>query len=60
MTQPNTIELVEQLRTASGVLEMAKLVARILNACGIFDQQSIGQELARLAVTADRDGFRKQ
>jgi 5-carboxymethyl-2-hydroxymuconate isomerase len=60
MTQPNPIELLEQLRTAKKVPEMANIVKQLLNASGIFNYQGIGQELARLSVTADGDGFRKQ
>lgn len=59
MTQPNPIELVEQLRTAKTVPEMARATAALLRACGVFNHHAIGQELARLSVTADRDGFRK-
>jgi hypothetical protein len=60
MTEPNPFELVEQLRTATTVPEMARVTAALLRACGVFNHQGIGQELARLSVTADRDGFRKQ
>jgi hypothetical protein len=60
MTQPNPIDLLEQLRTANTVPAMAKIVAQLLNASGIFNYQGIGQELARMSVTADGDGFRKQ
>jgi hypothetical protein len=52
MTQPNPIELLEQLRTAKTVPEIAKTVAQLLNASGIFNYQGIGQELARISVTS--------
>ena len=52
MTQPKPIELVEQLRTAQTVPEIAKIVARLLNACGLFNYQAIGYELSRIGVTA--------
>jgi hypothetical protein len=52
MTQPNPIALLEQLRTAKTVPEMAKIVAQLLNASGIFNYQGVGQELARISVTS--------
>lgn len=60
MTQPTPITLIEQLRTAKTVHEIARATAALLRACGVFNFQGVGQELARLAVTADRDGFTKQ
>ncbi len=55
MTTPTTNEFVEQLRTAKDVPAMAKLVARLLNACHIFNYQGIGHELARMSVTSDSE-----
>jgi hypothetical protein len=54
MTEPNPFELVEQLRTATMVPEMARVTAALLRACGVFNHQGIGQELARLSVTSER------
>ena len=56
MTQPNTTELIEQLRTVKTVPEMTRLVILLLKACNIFNYQAIGQELARMSVTAEREG----
>ena len=44
-TQLTPIEIVEQLRKAETVPEIAKLVALLLNACGIYGLQQVGQEL---------------
>lgn len=52
MTPSNPIELLEQLRTAQTVPEIAKIVAQLLNACGIFGYQQVGNELARMSVTS--------
>ena len=60
MAEPTTTQLLEQLTLAKDVPSMAKLVARLLATCGIFNYQGIGHELARMSVTSDRDGFRKQ
>jgi hypothetical protein len=51
MTQPTPIELVEKLRVAQTIPEMARIVAALLNSCGIRAYQQIGYELSRLAVT---------
>ena len=47
-----TNELVERLRAAKTVAEMTRLVIMLLNACGIFNYQQIGNELSRLSVTS--------
>lgn len=60
MDTPNTNALIEQLSTLTTVPELARATAALLRACGVFNHQGIGQELARLSVTADGDGFRKQ
>ena len=56
-TQLTPIEIVEQLRTAETVPEMARLVALLLNTCGIYGYQQVGYELARMSVTAEREGI---
>lgn len=50
MAEP--IELVEQLRTAKTVPEMAKIVALLMREAGIYNFQQVGQELARISVTS--------
>jgi len=49
--------LIEKLKTARTVPEMAHTTALLLRACGIFSYQGVGLELARLSVTNDGDGF---
>jgi hypothetical protein len=51
MTQPTPIELVEKLRIAQTIPEIARIVAALLNTVGIFGYQQIGHELARMSVT---------
>jgi hypothetical protein len=51
------LELIEQLTSASTVPQMARATAALLRACGVFNCQLVGQELARMSVTNDRDGF---
>jgi len=46
----NTI--VEALRSAETVPQMAQLVAELLHTCGIYGLQQIGQEMSRIAVTS--------
>ena len=45
-------EFDEGISKAKTVPEIAKLVARLLHTCGIYGHQAIGQELARMSVTA--------
>lgn len=55
------LKLMEQLKNAATVPQMAQATAALLRACGVFNFQSVGQELARMSVTNDGDGFgRKQ
>ena len=56
MTQPTVIELVEQLRKAATVPEMARLVALIMREAGIHNFQQVAYELARISVTDRRLG----
>jgi hypothetical protein len=57
----NELELIEQLKSASTVVQTARATAALLRACGVFNFQGVGQELARMSVTSDGDGFgRKQ
>jgi hypothetical protein len=51
MAQPTPIELVEKLRVAETIPEMARIVAALLNSCGICGYKQIGYELARMSVT---------
>ena len=51
MTQPTINELVERLRTATTIPEIAGLTARLLRECGVFNLQMVGLELARMSVT---------
>ena len=60
MSEQTDLKLIEQLKKASTVCQMAKATAALLRACGIFNHQGVGQELARLSVTADNDGFGTQ
>jgi len=47
-----TIEqLIEQLKTAQTAPEIARLTVKLLRACGIYNYQGVGYELARMAVT---------
>lgn len=55
MTQ-TTIELVEQLRAAATVPEMARIVALIMREAGIYNFQQVAYELARISVTDRRLG----
>lgn len=52
MTQPTPIELIEQLRTAKTVPDIAKIVVRLMRECGIYNFQPVGYEIARLGVTS--------
>ena len=52
MTQPSPIELLEQLRAAKTAPAIARIVALLLNTCGIHGYQQVGYELARMSVTA--------
>ena len=52
MAEPNIEDLVEQLRTAKTVPEMAKIVVRLMRECGIYNFQPVGYEIARLGVTS--------
>ncbi len=55
-----TEQLIEELKTARTVPEMARATALLLRACGVFSLQGVGQELARMSVTNDGDGFGTQ
>jgi hypothetical protein len=52
MAEPTTNELVEQLRTAKTIPEMASILTRLMHECGIYNFQQVGYELARIGVTA--------
>jgi hypothetical protein len=51
------LELIARLKNASTVPQMAHATALLLRACGIFNYQGVAQELARISVTNDGDGF---
>jgi hypothetical protein len=52
-------QLIEQLKNATTVPQMARATAALLQACGIFNFQAVAHELARMSVTNDGDGFGK-
>jgi hypothetical protein len=54
------LELIEQLKNARTVPQMARATALLLRACGVFNFQAVGHELSRISVTSDCDGFAKQ
>jgi hypothetical protein len=45
-------ELVKQLTIAKSVSDIARVTAQLLSACGVHNTQGVGQELARISVTA--------
>lgn len=50
--EPTINQLIEQLRAAATVPEMARIVALIMREAGIHNFQAIGHELARISVTS--------
>jgi hypothetical protein len=44
-------QLLEQLKTAQTSTEIARATVALLRACGVFNVQGVGYELARLSVT---------
>ena len=56
---PHTIEeRIEQLKTARTVPEIARVTAGLLQACGVYNFQGVGHELARIQVTSLIGGIR--
>jgi hypothetical protein len=51
-------QLIEHLKAATTPVEIAKVTVKLLRACGIYNVQGIGQELARIAVTSAPEGGR--
>lgn len=49
--ETSTEQLIEQLKTAQTATEIARLTVKLLRACGVFNVQGVGYELARLSVT---------
>jgi hypothetical protein len=47
---PEIEKLIERLKTARTVPEMAQATALVLRACGIWNFQAVAQELARMCV----------
>lgn len=49
------LELIERLKAAQTIPEIAKATAAILQACGVWNYQGVAHELSRLCVTEDRE-----
>jgi hypothetical protein len=56
---PQLEPLIEKLKTAQTVPELARATAGLLQAFGVFNFQAVAYELARMSVTSDGDGFGK-
>ncbi len=54
----NELQLIEQLKTARTVPEIAHVTAALLQACGVNNFQGVGHELMRLHVTNLIGGIR--
>jgi hypothetical protein len=48
---PEIEQLLERLKTAQTSTEIARVTVKLLRACGVFNVQSVGYELARISVT---------
>ncbi len=48
---PQIEQLIEELKTAHTSVEIARATVKLLRACGIYNFQGVGYELARMAVT---------
>ena len=44
-------KIIEQLKTAQTATEIAHATVKLLRACGIYNYQGVGYELARMSVT---------
>jgi hypothetical protein len=49
--ESTTNQLIEQLKVAPTAVEIARVTVKLLRACGIYNYQGVGYELARLSVT---------
>jgi hypothetical protein len=58
MSDQHIEQLIEQLKTARAVPEIARFTACLLQACGVWNMQSVGHELMRHHVTNQIGGLR--
>jgi len=55
MTQDIT-QLIKQLKAAPTARDIALETVKLLRACGVFNVQAVGYELARISVTSGPEG----
>ena len=51
-TQPTITQLIEQLTIAKTVPDISRITAQLLKACGVYNTQGVGLEIARMNVTS--------